>query len=103
MRRVIGPCASGSLTKDLPPGTFVVCDQFVDRTSGRADTFYDGPVTTHVSAADPYCSELRQVLLETGRCAGPRHPRRRHRGGDPGPALLDPVGEPLVQPRWGGA
>src|SRR5205823_4510676 len=67
VRRVIGPCASGSLSKDLPPGTFVVCDQFVDRTSGRADTFYDGPVTTHVSAADPYCSELRQILLETGR------------------------------------
>ena len=35
--------------------------------------------------------------------AGPRHPRRRHRGGDPGPALLDPVGEPLVSARWGGA
>src|SRR5437763_2952429 len=52
VRRVIGPCASGSLQHDLPPGTFVVCDQFVDRTSGRADTFYDGPVTTHVSAAE---------------------------------------------------
>jgi 5'-methylthioadenosine phosphorylase len=70
VRRVIGPCASGSLAKDLPPGTFVVCDQFIDRTSGRADTFYDGPVTTHVSAADPYCSELRQILLETGRSQG---------------------------------
>ena len=38
MRRVIGPCASGSLSKDLPPGTFVVCDQFVDRTSGARAT-----------------------------------------------------------------
>ena len=38
----------------------MVCDQFVDRTSGRADTFYDGPVTTHVSAADPYCPDLRR-------------------------------------------
>ncbi len=70
VRRVIGPCASGSLTKDLPPGTFVVCDQFIDRTSGRADTFYDGPVTTHVSSADPYCPDLRNVLLETGREQG---------------------------------
>src|SRR5438093_950325 len=61
------PWASGSLSKDLPPGTFVVCDQFVDRTSGRRDTFYDGPVTTHVSAADPYCSGLRRILLDTGR------------------------------------
>src|SRR6201989_3171737 len=70
VRRVIGPCASGSLSKDLPPGTFVVCDQFVDRTSGRPDTFYDGPVTTHVSSADPYCPDLRRVLLETGREQG---------------------------------
>lgn len=43
----------------------MVCDQFVDRTSGRADTFYDGPETTHVSAADPYCPDLRRVLLGT--------------------------------------
>ena len=70
VRRLIGPCASGSLQKDLPPGTFVVCDQFVDRTSARKDTFYDGPVTTHVSAADPYCPDLRQLLLDTGRSQG---------------------------------
>ena len=70
VRRVIGPCASGSLSIDVPPGTFVVCDQFVDRTSGRADTFYDGPLTTHVSSADPYCPELRQILLDTGREQG---------------------------------
>ncbi len=70
VRRLIGPCASGSLDKALPPGTFVVCDQFVDRTSGRDDTFYDGPVTTHASAADPYCPDLRTILLETGREQG---------------------------------
>jgi 5'-methylthioadenosine phosphorylase len=70
VRRVIGPTASGSLKADLPPGTFVVCDQFVDRTSARRDTFYDGPVTTHVSAADPYCPDLRRILLETGREQG---------------------------------
>jgi 5'-methylthioadenosine phosphorylase len=59
-----------NLWADLPPGTFVVCDQFVDRTSARRDTFYDGPVTTHVSAADPYCPDLRGILLETGREQG---------------------------------
>src|SRR5204862_1114987 len=53
-----------------PPGAFVVCDQFVDRTSGRPDTFYNGPLTTHVSAADPYCPDLRRILLETGREQG---------------------------------
>lgn len=60
---VLGPCASGSLQADIGVGEFVVCDQYVDRTSARADTFYDGPVATHVSAADPYCPVLRSLLL----------------------------------------
>jgi 5'-methylthioadenosine phosphorylase len=62
--RIIGPSACGSLKPELKPGTFVVCDQFVDRTSGREDTFYDGPQTTHVSAAQPYCPELTDALTE---------------------------------------
>ena len=65
VRRIIGPNASGALRADLALGEFVVCDQFVDRTWGRADTFYEGPETTHVSAADPYCADLRRVLVET--------------------------------------
>jgi 5'-methylthioadenosine phosphorylase len=70
VRRIIGPCASGALRAELVRGEFVVCDQFVDRTSGREDTFYEGPVTTHVSAADPYCTELRQILVDTARALG---------------------------------
>src|ERR671925_1076141 len=65
VRRIIGPNASGALKAELRLGEFVVCDQFVDRTTGRADTFYDGPETTHVSAADPYCPDLRLLLVET--------------------------------------
>jgi 5'-methylthioadenosine phosphorylase len=65
VRRIIGPNASGALTRELELGEFVVCDQFVDRTTGRADTFYEGPETTHVSAADPYCPDLRGLLVET--------------------------------------
>ena len=64
---IIGPCASGALTRELDRGAFVVCDQFVDRTRGREDTFYDGPQTTHVSAADPFCPDLRRLLVETAR------------------------------------
>ena len=70
VRRIIGPCASGALRPELRLGDFVVCDQFVDRTAGRADTFYEGPETTHVSAADPYCSDLRRILVETARELG---------------------------------
>jgi 5'-methylthioadenosine phosphorylase len=67
VRRLIGPCASGALQADLDAGAFVVCDQFVDRTWGREVTFYDGPETTHVSAADPYCPDLRRILVDTAR------------------------------------
>jgi 5'-methylthioadenosine phosphorylase len=70
VRRLIGPCASGALKPGLELGAFVVCDQFVDRTSGRADTFYDERETVHVSAADPYCADLRGVLVETARELG---------------------------------
>jgi 5'-methylthioadenosine phosphorylase len=61
-RAVIGPCAVGSLQPGIHPGDFVVCDQLVDRTSGRKDTFFDGPGPHHVGFAEPYCGALRAVL-----------------------------------------
>jgi 5'-methylthioadenosine phosphorylase len=67
VKRVIGPCAAGSLQEHVKPGEFVVSDQLVDRTSARKDTFYDGPITTHVSFADPYCPELRELAIKTAR------------------------------------
>ncbi|MEZ5101311.1 MAG: S-methyl-5'-thioadenosine phosphorylase [Thermoleophilia bacterium] len=70
VRRLLGPNACGALRADLELGEFVVCDQFVDRTSGRADTFYDGPEVTHVSAADPYCPDLRALVVEAARELG---------------------------------
>jgi 5'-methylthioadenosine phosphorylase len=61
VRRVFAPCAVGSLTAELGPGTVVVPDQLVDRTRRRPDTYFDsGPV--HVSFADPYCPTLRSAV-----------------------------------------
>ena len=68
--RVISPCAAGSLQKHVAPGHFVICDQFVDWTDGRKSTFYDGPVVTHVSAANPYCEEMRQLAVATAKELG---------------------------------
>lgn len=68
--RVIGPAAVGSLRRELAPGHVVVCDQFIDRTWGRASTFFDGPEVAHVSLADPYCEELRPLAVEAARDAG---------------------------------
>jgi len=64
VKAVISPCAAGSLQPHVKPGDFVLCDQFVDRTRHREDTFYDGPVVTHVSAADIYDPELRRIAAE---------------------------------------
>ena len=68
--RILGPCASGSLQPHVKPGDFVICDQFVNRTWGRRDTFYDGPVTTHIGGAEPYCPELREIAVESTRAKG---------------------------------
>ncbi|MPZ88038.1 MAG: S-methyl-5'-thioadenosine phosphorylase [Nitriliruptorales bacterium] len=67
---LILPCAAGSLQNHVKPGEFVLCDQVVDRTSGRADTFYDGPETTHVSFADPYDEEMREVAVASAKELG---------------------------------
>jgi 5'-methylthioadenosine phosphorylase len=48
----------------------MICDQFFDRTRGRADTFFDGPKVAHLSAADPYCPELRPIAAAAARQAG---------------------------------
>jgi 5'-methylthioadenosine phosphorylase len=68
VRQVVAPCAVGGLRADLGPGTLVVPDQFVDRTTGRVQTFYD-QAAVHVSAADPYCPNGRSVVLTAARSA----------------------------------
>ena len=70
VKAVISPCAAGSLARHVKPGDFVVCDQFVDRTSGRADTFFDGPIVTHVSSAATYDPVLRALAVQTIRDHG---------------------------------
>ncbi len=76
VKAVISPCAAGSLQRRVAPGDFVVCDQFVDRTQGRADTFFDGPIVSHLSSAETYDPTLRQVAIDVIREHGiPVHER----------------------------
>jgi 5'-methylthioadenosine phosphorylase len=70
VRRILGPCAAGSLQPHVHPGDFVVCDQLVDRTTGRDGTFFDGPLPYHLAFADPYCEDLRRVALAAGEAQG---------------------------------
>jgi len=71
--RVIAPNAVGSLKAEIRPGDFVFCDQFVNFTTGREDTFYDGPETTHVGMAQPYCPQMREVGVRAAEKLGLRH------------------------------
>jgi 5'-methylthioadenosine phosphorylase len=64
VKAVISPCAAGSLQLKVKPGDFVLCDQFVDRTRGRDDTFFDGPIVSHVSSADIYDPKLRAIAAD---------------------------------------
>ena len=68
--RLIAPTAAGSLQPHVKRGDFVVCDQFVDRTYAREQTFYDGPRVVHVSSADPYCPTLRARSIEAAQELG---------------------------------
>ena len=70
VKAVISPCAAGSLQLQVKPGDFVLCDQFVDRTRGRADTFFDGPIVSHVSAANIYDPQLRRIAADVIREQG---------------------------------
>lgn len=66
VERIVTVTACGSLQANIKRGDFVVLDQFVDRTCGRSDTFHDGPITTHVSTAYPYCPQLSKLAFEVG-------------------------------------
>ena len=75
--RIVAPNAVGSLKADVRPGDFVFCNQFVNFTTGREDTFYDGPTTTHVGTAQPYCPQMRGVAVEAAEKLG----LKSHQGG----------------------
>ena len=55
---IISVSAVGSLREDLSPGTFVIVDQFIDRTFARNKTFFDEEIIAHVSMAKPVCKSL---------------------------------------------
>ena len=72
-KRVVAPNAVGSLKSIIEPGDLVFCDQFVNFTTGRNDTYFDGPVTTHVGMAEPYCPQMREVAVEAAERMGVKH------------------------------
>lgn len=72
---LISVSAVGSLRADLPPGLFVIVDQFIDRTFAREKSFFGTGLVAHVSMAHPVCSRLGDHLAAAAREAGIAHVR----------------------------
>lgn len=67
---LISISAVGSLAEPLSPGTFVIVDQFIDRTFARTKSFFGEGLVAHVSMADPVCPRLSKLVEGAARAAG---------------------------------
>lgn len=65
IKRIIAPAAVGSLHEEMRPGDIVLVDQFFDLTKGRTSSFYEGGTVCHISVAEPFCTELRDLAAST--------------------------------------
>lgn len=70
VERVLATGAVGSLREHIRPGMAVVVSDFIDLTKSRPSSLYEGPRVVHVDMSEPFCPELRSVLLEASRRAG---------------------------------
>jgi 5'-methylthioadenosine phosphorylase len=62
VEQILAVSAVGSLSEDYAPGDFVVCDQLIDRTRSRVNSFFGDGVVAHLPFADPYCPGMRAVI-----------------------------------------
>lgn len=67
---ILALSAIGSLREELPPGRFVVVDQFIDRTFAREKSFFGAGLAAHVSMADPVCPRLSEFAGDACEAAG---------------------------------
>ncbi|MCR4337307.1 MAG: S-methyl-5'-thioadenosine phosphorylase [Candidatus Omnitrophica bacterium] len=67
---IVSVSACGSLKEEIKPMDFLVPDQFVDWTKGRASSFFTGGMVAHVAMAEPFSSEIRSVLIKCGQDLG---------------------------------
>ncbi|MGE3334065.1 MAG: S-methyl-5'-thioadenosine phosphorylase [Rhodospirillaceae bacterium] len=72
---ILSLSACGSLQANLSPGTFVIVDQFIDRTFARTKSFFEKGLVAHVSMAHPVCGRLGDRLEAAARSIGVRYAR----------------------------
>lgn len=64
VRSIVSSAAVGAVHPDYAVDSLVILDQYLDRTNGRSDTFYDTGSVQHLASADPFCPQLRQIALD---------------------------------------
>ncbi|MGE5545453.1 MAG: S-methyl-5'-thioadenosine phosphorylase [Solirubrobacterales bacterium] len=72
---IVSVSAVGSLKEELAPGTFVIVDQFIDRTFARVKSFFEAGLVAHVSMAHPVCSRLGDAIQAAAEEVGIPHVR----------------------------
>lgn len=73
VERIISIGASGGINREMPPGTVVILDQIIDMTLGaRESTFYDKDKVVHIDFTNPYCLEMRNLIIKTSENIGLR-------------------------------
>jgi len=72
---ILSLSAVGSLNGDLAPGTFVIVDQFIDRTFARQKSFFESGCVAHVSVAHPVCPRIGDAVEQAARDIGLNHKR----------------------------
>jgi 5'-methylthioadenosine phosphorylase len=100
VERIISISAVGSLKANIQPMDLVIPDQIIDRTKGRASTFFGRGLVAHIGFAEPFCHHLSQILANTAEEIGPNV----HRGGTcivmEGPAFSTKA-ESFLYRSWG--
>ncbi len=69
---ILAPTAVGSLNEGIKPGDLVFTDQFIDRTTKRKSTFYEGKKVCHIGMAEPFCPSLKKLLAQEAKKLGYR-------------------------------
>jgi 5'-methylthioadenosine phosphorylase len=70
VERILAPSTVGSLREEYHPGEIVFCDQFIDRTTRREESFYTKNKVCHITVAEPMCPELRENVIAVAKKLG---------------------------------
>jgi 5'-methylthioadenosine phosphorylase len=98
---IIATSACGSLREDVMPGDIVFPDQFIDRTTKRHQSFYEGHEFCHIGMAEPFCPKLRKTLIDSATDLKIKHHKKGTIVTIEGPRFSSKAESKMFQ-QWGG-